>query len=79
MSQPSAFPLNDWGRASDLNNLDVKWFIPGQTELDCVAGKVGKFLHQELVKLEQFNVGKTDLDKEDLQRTLRIICDSIKL
>ena len=29
VSEPSKFPLDDWGRASDLSNLDVKWFIPG--------------------------------------------------
>ena len=30
VSEPSEFPLDDWGRPSDLSNLDVKWFIPGR-------------------------------------------------
>ena len=29
VSQHSEFPLDDWGRPTDLSDLNVKWFIPG--------------------------------------------------
>ena len=73
VSQPSDCPLDDWGRATDLNNLDVKWFMPGRSELLCVESLLDKFLAAEVVRLEEFLDNHQLLDKEGLLRCLKTI------
>ena len=73
VARPAAFPLHDWGRPSDLSNLDIEWFLPGQAEFDCVTSLLDRFLTPEVDKLESFLSSDLQLDKEALHRCLKTI------
>lgn len=77
VSTPSPFPLEDWGQSSDLSNLDIKWFIPGQSEYDQASRLLDNFLDKEVVRLEKFVAGSLVLDKDDLYRSLKTISSII--
>jgi len=77
VSNPSSFPLNDWGQPSDLTNLDMKWYLPGQPEFEQVVRLADIFLGYQVVRLEQFIDGQNNIVKDEVYRCLKTISSII--
>ena len=67
----SEFPLDDWGASSDLSNLNIKWFVPGEKEFRSVTSLLDTFLVKEVNRLEGFiRTGLEATDKVINQDTM---------
>jgi len=77
VSNPSSFPLNDWGQPSDLTNLDMKWYIPGHPEFEQVVRLANFFLGNQIMKLEEFIEGRANLAKDEVYRSLKTVSSII--
>ena len=58
----------------ELDNIAVEWYIPGDKEIGGGANfLLRRYLAPALNDLSQFSSGEISLDKETLQRTLKLV------
>ena len=57
----------------ELDKISVKWYIPGDKEIGAVNFLLQRYLAPVLNDLSQFSSGEISLDKETLQRTLKLV------
>ena len=57
----------------ELDNIAVEWYIPGDKEIGAVNFLLQRYLAPVLNDLSQFSSGEISLDKETLQRTLKLV------
>ncbi|XP_065305913.2 proteasome activator complex subunit 4A-like [Dermacentor albipictus] len=70
-------PIREWGRAGDLDHLDIKWHVPTSEELACVQDLLETFLQPELQALLAWSRGERTLSREEVQRSLNLVLDCI--
>lgn len=70
-------PIREWGRAGDLDHLDIKWHVPSSEELACVQDLLETFLQPELQALLLWSRGERTLSREEVQRSLNLVLDCI--
>ncbi|GLH02190.1 Proteasome activator complex subunit 4 [Gryllus bimaculatus] len=66
-------PVRDWGKAGNIHDLRVNWYIPGKEEINCVKSFIDSYLCPEMNSIEQFIADTSSMSKEELQRSLGII------
>lgn len=64
---------NTWGQMVALDDIELTWYIPGEKELATVHDLLGRFLAPLLQTLTDFADGKISLDKDTLQRNLKLV------
>lgn len=69
--------IREWGKAGDLENLKVSWFVPGKEEVGWVQQLVNRYLVPELEILTKYINGGTTSTREDLRRSFRIIISTL--
>ncbi|XP_022913061.1 proteasome activator complex subunit 4A-like [Onthophagus taurus] len=62
-----------WGCPGDLNNLNLKWYVPGEREVNTVEILIHKYLIPELEKMEKVSNGELILTRDDLRKSLKIV------
>ena len=62
-----------WGGLQPLDSVGMDWYIPGDKEMATVHTLLQRYLLPVLDTLEQFTKGKLTLDKETLQRNLKLV------
>ncbi|XP_006004010.1 proteasome activator complex subunit 4 isoform X2 [Latimeria chalumnae] len=67
------FPIKDWGKPGDLWNLNIQWHVPSAEEIAFAYYLLDTFLQPELVKLQHYAAGKTDMSREDVLHRLTVI------
>ncbi|KAH8027892.1 hypothetical protein HPB51_011122 [Rhipicephalus microplus] len=70
-------PIREWGRAGDIDHLDIKWHVPSSEELACVQDLLETFLQPELQALLGWSRGERTLSREEVQRSLNLVLDCI--
>ena len=56
-----------------LEDLDLTWYVPGQQELATVHSLLSSYLAPVMERLQKFAEGSVVLDKETLQRNLKLL------
>ena len=56
-----------------LQDLELDWYVPGQQELATVHSLLSRYLAPVMELLQQFVEGSVVLDKETLQRNLKLL------
>ena len=56
-----------------LEEIQIEWYVPSQTELVAVHSLLSSYLAPVLERLKQFAEGSLVLDKETLQRNLKLL------
>ncbi|XP_069464332.1 proteasome activator complex subunit 4 isoform X2 [Ambystoma mexicanum] len=67
------FPIKDWGKPGDVWNLNIQWHVPSSEEMAFAFHLLDSFLQPELLRLEQYGNGETDMSRDDVQQCLTII------
>uniref|UniRef100_A0A8C5MEZ8 Proteasome activator subunit 4 n=1 Tax=Leptobrachium leishanense TaxID=445787 RepID=A0A8C5MEZ8_9ANUR len=67
------FPLEDWGKAGDLWNLNIQWHVPSDEEVTFAYYLLDNFLRPELQKLESYASGELEMSRDDVQKCLTIV------
>lgn len=62
-----------WGVPEKLKDLNISWYIPGETEINCVQSLINNYLIPELDLLSKYANGELTVTREHLRRSLRII------
>ena len=62
-----------WAQYQPVQQLQVNWYVPGQQELTVVDGLLQRYLAPAISTLRQYSSGALQLDKETLQRNLRLV------
>ena len=76
---PSSYlALDDWGTTMPPWKIQLSWHVPTEAELEAAFDALDKFLLPVLQNLSDFTDGKTDLNKEELQKTLYIIKELVR-
>jgi len=70
-------PLTDWGRAGDVHDLEIDWYIPGQEELQVAHKLIMKVLGAQLLSLGEYVENKKVLTKEELACSISLISESV--
>jgi proteasome activator subunit 4 len=66
--------LDRWGAMVGLEEVAMAWYRPGPQELAVVTGLLERYLLPAMETLGQFAAGKLELEKEELQRGLKLVC-----
>lgn len=66
------FYIRDWGKPGDVDDLDVKWHVPSDEELQFVNELLQLFLLPELRKLKDYMSG-VSFTRDELHQRLQII------
>ncbi|CAG9857916.1 unnamed protein product [Phyllotreta striolata] len=66
-------PIREWGKAEQIKDLKISWYVPGKEEVEMVQKLLGKYLLPELEKLENHSKGERALTRQELKRSLKII------
>ena len=56
-----------------LAEVEMEWYVPGQEELAAVHSLLSSYLAPVMERLQQFAEGNITLDKETLQRNLKLL------
>ncbi|RWS28736.1 proteasome activator complex subunit-like protein [Leptotrombidium deliense] len=71
-------PIQYWGKSGDLKNLNMKWHIPSHDEVEFAQQLLDDILLPKLIELNDMaNAASPPLSKDDLQKYLNIVLDSI--
>ncbi|XP_076815650.1 proteasome activator complex subunit 4A-like [Clavelina lepadiformis] len=65
--------IRDWGKISNPRDLDMKWHIPSEKELNAAFECFDRFFIPALQELSDFNADKCDLTKEELRKILYLV------
>uniref|UniRef100_A0A0K2T807 Proteasome activator complex subunit 4 n=1 Tax=Lepeophtheirus salmonis TaxID=72036 RepID=A0A0K2T807_LEPSM len=71
---PTPIPYSEkyeWGLPGDLDNLKIKWYLPGDKELEIVKNLVKRYLTPCINNLSKFSKGEKTMEKEEVLRNLR--------
>ncbi|KAF5308174.1 hypothetical protein FQR65_LT06354 [Abscondita terminalis] len=66
-------PHTSVGRCWRHKNLNLSWYIPEKTEIDCIKMLLYKYLLPELDVLDKYSKGEIILERKELRSRLRII------
>ncbi|XP_063231181.1 proteasome activator complex subunit 4-like isoform X2 [Bacillus rossius redtenbacheri] len=66
-------PVRHWGTSGDIDNVNLKWYIPGEDEVSCVQGIISRYLTKELDTIDMYVKGELSLTREELHCSLNII------
>ncbi|XP_064483757.1 proteasome activator complex subunit 4-like [Ornithodoros turicata] len=70
-------PIRDWGRAGDLDHLNVTWHKPSEAETTAARSLLEEFLIPELSELHKWSQGSRTFTREEVQRSLNIVLDCV--
>ena len=65
--------LTPWGATRHLDTITLDWYVPGEAELNGVTTLLKRFFFPVLETLSKFASGDVELDKETLQRHLKLV------
>ncbi|KAF5303620.1 hypothetical protein FQA39_LY09867 [Lamprigera yunnana] len=65
--------IREWGEAGNIKNLNISWYVPGETELECIKMLLYKYLLPELEILDKYSLGEVVLERKQLNSHLRIV------
>ncbi|KAK5647619.1 hypothetical protein RI129_002511 [Pyrocoelia pectoralis] len=65
--------IREWGQPGNIQNLNVSWYIPGKTEVDCIQHLLNKYLVPELEVLNKYASDEIILERKELRSRLRIV------
>jgi len=71
------FSCKDWAKTCDISEVDLKWHIPNDDEIDFAKLILERYLFTRLNQLRSWTENKISLTKEELRRTLYIIDDCL--
>ncbi|CAH1108407.1 unnamed protein product [Psylliodes chrysocephalus] len=66
-------PIREWGKAEEIKDLKISWYVPGKEEVEAVQNLLGRYLMPELHKLENHSTGEKILPRQELKQSLKII------
>lgn len=69
--------IRDWGKAGNIRDLNIKWYMPGEKEVACVQSLLNHYLVPELERLNAYASGSVVLTRHELRRTFKIILASL--
>ena len=64
--------MQEWGRCSSLNDLQMTWHVPSKAQLHAVLDLINAFLLPELQRFDRHVAGEK-LDREELKLRLKIV------
>ena len=73
----SYFPIRDWGKYGDINNLEIEWFVPGDKEVTAAQSLLNKVLSIQFKKLGDHVENVKTLTREELAFSISCISDVI--
>lgn len=65
--------FREWGKAEEIKDLKISWYVPGKEEVEAVQNLLGRYLMPELHKLENHSTGEKILPRQELKQSLKII------
>ncbi|KYB26764.1 proteasome activator complex subunit 4 [Tribolium castaneum] len=65
--------IREWGKAQNIKDLEISWYVPGDKEIALVQSLINKYLVPEVSKLSKHASGESVLTREELRRSLRIV------
>ena len=71
-------PLQDWGVAGEVWDLDVEWFIPGEKEVVAAQAVLDTFLGGTLDRLERCAKGQEVLTREQMLACLSLVGQGVQ-
>ncbi|XP_018576290.1 proteasome activator complex subunit 4 [Anoplophora glabripennis] len=66
-------PVREWGKAQNIKDIKISWYVPGKQEVNEVQKLLNKYLVPELNKLDSYSSGELTLTRQELKQTLKII------
>uniref|UniRef100_UPI00358F6C57 proteasome activator complex subunit 4 isoform X3 n=1 Tax=Myxine glutinosa TaxID=7769 RepID=UPI00358F6C57 len=71
---PSIYlPIRDWGKAGNVNNLDMTWHLPTAEELVLANSLLDTFLQPQLQRLQTHAEGAENMSRDEIQQSLTIV------
>jgi len=62
-----------WGRMVSLDEIPLDWYVPGDQEMSVVHVLLERYLAPVMGELEAFSEDRLAMEKEDLQRKLKLV------
>ena len=69
----SRLVFREWGKAQNIKDLKISWYVPGDKEIGLVQSLINKYLLPEIDKLNKYASGTLTLSREELRRSLKIV------
>uniref|UniRef100_A0A8D8S251 Proteasome activator complex subunit 4 n=1 Tax=Cacopsylla melanoneura TaxID=428564 RepID=A0A8D8S251_9HEMI len=66
-------PIREWGKNANLQELNLRWYVPGVAELTAVQDLVARYLPPEMERIDRFLSDEKSMDKKEMQRCLAVI------
>ncbi|XP_017776330.1 PREDICTED: proteasome activator complex subunit 4-like isoform X2 [Nicrophorus vespilloides] len=70
-------PIREWGKAGQLKDLNISWYMPGEKEIECAQMLLNRYLIPELEKLEKYADGELELNREERRKSFKIVVASL--
>ncbi|CAH1169598.1 unnamed protein product [Phaedon cochleariae] len=65
--------VREWGKAEQIKDLKISWYVPGKKEVEAVQKLLEKYLVPELNSLEKHSSGDITMTRQELKQSLKII------
>ncbi|CAG9839520.1 unnamed protein product [Diabrotica balteata] len=65
--------IREWGKAQQIKDLKISWYVPGTQEVAAVQNLLERYLLPELQRLEKISSAEETITRLELKQSLKIV------